>query len=98
MVTWDEEIHLNVVLADESPTDDAGASDSGGSVNGLNCADGAAFSVGNEIATIGSDGEGTSSIKYDIDDVLTTLLAGKESRHEVRIEVRTSDMCVEGDR
>ena len=73
MMTRDEEVHLNAVFADKCPTDDADPSDGGGPIDGLNLADKAPFSVGDEIATVGCDGECTPGVENDVDNVVSGL-------------------------
>jgi hypothetical protein len=68
-----EKIHLGTIRADLGPTGNAGTSDSGGSIDGLDLSGVRCVIVGDKIAAIGSDGESAPGIEDDIDNVMARV-------------------------
>jgi hypothetical protein len=93
VLTRDKKMHLSAILAEQSPTNEAIAGQSGRFVDSLNLSDGA-FVVGDEIAPIRCDGEGATCVKGDVDDIVIRC-PGQQGSHEVGIEVCAGYVRVE---
>ena len=89
------EMEMNTVFADEGPANQPVSGHGSGPVHSLHRANGS-FVIFNEVIAVWCDGEGASRVEDDVDEGNIGLLTGYESCHEVRIEIGTLEMGVEG--
>jgi hypothetical protein len=69
-MTGNLDVEMLTIFADQSPTNNAATGQRGRAVDSLNCSVGTGtVVVDDEVSFVGSDGEGASGIKNDVDDV-----------------------------